>query len=96
MTSREWACMRAQSLSRVRLFVTPWTAARQSMEFSRQEYWEFPRKCLVNETWVSTQFLVALTWFSRGKEMNAVQFNRFSATVKLQVGTQKRTHRVVS
>ena len=31
-----------QLLSRVRLFVTPWTAARQaplSMEFSRQEYW---------------------------------------------------------
>ena len=30
------------SLSRVRLFVTPWTAARQaplSMGFSRQEYW---------------------------------------------------------
>ena len=31
-----------QSLSRVRLFVTPWTIARQaplSMEFSSQEYW---------------------------------------------------------
>ena len=31
-----------KSLSRVRLFVTPWTAAHQappSMEFSRQEYW---------------------------------------------------------
>ena len=31
-----------QSLSRVRLFVTPWTAACQaplSVEFSRQEYW---------------------------------------------------------
>ena len=30
------------SLSRVLLFVTPWTVARQaplSMEFSRQEYW---------------------------------------------------------
>ena len=34
--------MRAQSLSRVRLFVTPWTVAHQaplSMGFSRQEYW---------------------------------------------------------
>ena len=34
--------MRAQLLSRVRLFVTLWTAAcqaPQSMEFSRQEYW---------------------------------------------------------
>ena len=31
-----------QSLSCVRLFVTPWTVAHQaplSMEFSRQEYW---------------------------------------------------------
>ena len=31
-----------KSLSRVRLFVTPWTVARQaplSMGFSRQEYW---------------------------------------------------------
>ena len=36
------ACMRAQSLSRVRLFATPWTVAHQaplSMEFPRQEYW---------------------------------------------------------
>ena len=32
----------AESLSHVRLFVTPWTVACQaplSMEFSRQEYW---------------------------------------------------------
>ena len=31
-----------KSLSRVRLFATPWTIAHQaplSMEFSRQEYW---------------------------------------------------------
>ena len=34
--------MRAQSLSHVRLFVTPWSAAPQaplSVGFSRQEYW---------------------------------------------------------
>ena len=34
--------MHAQSLSRVRLFATPWTIAHQvllSMGFSRQEYW---------------------------------------------------------
>ena len=33
---------KARGLSRVRLFETPWTVARQallSMEFSRQEYW---------------------------------------------------------
>ena len=35
-------CVFAQGLSRVRLFLTPWTVARQvplSMAFSRQEYW---------------------------------------------------------
>ena len=35
-------CMKVKSLSRVRLFATPWTAAHQalpSMGFSRQEYW---------------------------------------------------------
>ena len=34
--------VKVKSLSHVRLFVTPWTAAHQaprSMEFSRQEYW---------------------------------------------------------
>ena len=33
---------KVKSLSRVRFFATPWTAAHQappSMEFSRQEYW---------------------------------------------------------
>ena len=37
----EWMCV-SMSLSCIRLFATPWTAARQaslSMEFSRQEYW---------------------------------------------------------
>ena len=37
-----FSCMYAQSLSHVRLFVTPWTVACQpplSTEFSRQEYW---------------------------------------------------------
>ena len=35
-------CWKFKSVSRVRLFVTPWTVARQaplSMEFSRPEYW---------------------------------------------------------
>ena len=34
--------VKVKSLSRVQLFVTPWTAAHQahpSMGFSRQEYW---------------------------------------------------------
>ena len=41
--SNEWKWkMKVKSLSRVRLFVTPWTAAHQApppMGFSRQEYW---------------------------------------------------------
>ena len=40
--SREKNPTQVGSLSHVRLFVTPWTVARQaplSMEFSRQEYW---------------------------------------------------------
>ena len=31
--------VKVKSLSRVWLFMTPWTAAYQSMGFSRQEYW---------------------------------------------------------
>ena len=41
--------MKVKSLSRVRLLVTPWTAAYQappSMGFSRQEYWSgVPSPC---------------------------------------------------
>ena len=36
------ACVHAQSCSRVQLFATPWTVARQaplSMGFPRQEFW---------------------------------------------------------
>ena len=42
MVTNYWASMRAQLLSHVRLFVTPWTVAPQaplSMGFPRQEYW---------------------------------------------------------
>ena len=37
-----WPWSEVKSLSRVRLFATPWTVTYQaplSMEFSRQEYW---------------------------------------------------------
>ena len=40
--SNAWWKVKVKSLSPVRLWVTPWTAAHQappSMEFSRQEYW---------------------------------------------------------
>ena len=39
--AQKWK-VKVKSLSRVRLFMTPWTAAYQappSMAFSRQEYW---------------------------------------------------------
>ena len=50
-----------QSLSRVRLLVTPWTAAHQalrSMGFSRQEYWSgvpspSPVYCLYSSLFIS-------------------------------------------
>ena len=40
--SPQWSLVKVKSLSRVQLFVTPWTVAHQappSMGFSRQEYW---------------------------------------------------------
>ena len=40
--AKSWTLSSVQSLSRVRLLATPWTAAYQaspSMGFSRQEYW---------------------------------------------------------
>ena len=40
--SKKMACVHAQSLSGIRLFVTPWTVilpASLSMGISRQEYW---------------------------------------------------------
>ena len=48
----EWVSEWVKSLSRVRIFATLWTAARQvplSMGFSRQEYWSglpFPSPCM--------------------------------------------------
>ena len=46
-----------KSLSRVRLFATPWTAAHQaplSMGFSRQEYWNgVPLPSPVDRQWIA-------------------------------------------
>ena len=55
-----------QSLSRVRLFETPWTVAHQaplSMGFSRQEYWSglpFPYTCIYMHTHTHTYIYTAL------------------------------------
>ena len=59
----------AQSLSRVRLFVAPWTTAHQaplSMGFSRQEYWSglpFPTRDLPNPG-MEPEFPKLAGWFS--------------------------------
>ena len=49
--------VKVKSLSRVRLLVTPWTAAHQappSMGFSRQEYWSgVPLPSLWNYLWLN-------------------------------------------
>ena len=53
-------CVKVKSLSRVRLFVTPWTAAHQaplSVGFSRQEYWSgvpLPSPLLTRDLSLST------------------------------------------
>ena len=50
--------MKVKSLSRVRLFATPWTIAYQappSMGFSRQEYWSglpFPSPGYLPKPWI--------------------------------------------
>ena len=42
MLEQKWIAIKVKSLSRVQLFMTPWTVVHQappSMGFSRQEYW---------------------------------------------------------
>ena len=49
--------MKVKSLSRVRLFATPWTAAHQaplSMGFSRQEYWSGVPLYFPNSLWMAS------------------------------------------
>ena len=64
--------VKVKSLSRVRLFATPWTAAHQaspSMGFSRQEYWSgVPLPCPTSWSYglkiCKTQDLLARIWAS--------------------------------
>ena len=57
-----------KSLSRVRLFVTPWMVAYQapqSMEFSRQEYWgglPFPPPGNISDPEMNLHLLHLLHW----------------------------------
>ena len=76
-----------KSLSRVRLFVTPWTVAYQappSMGFSRQEYWNglpFPspyvRKYCIKMTWCKYFFLI-LVYSEESQIFPKVYWNFFS------------------
>ena len=66
--------VKVKSLSRVRLFATPWTAAYQApppMGFSRQEYWSGGH-CLLHEfslTWNKKQNGNAPSWSSQTGEI---------------------------
>ena len=59
-----YVCMKVKLLSRIRLFVTPWTVAHQappSMGFSRQEYWSglpFPYVYISNLIDTENMFVV--------------------------------------
>ena len=60
--------MKVKSLSRVRLFATPWTAAYQappSMGFSRQEYWSGVPLPSPNPALGASQSLPPLTQLKR-------------------------------
>ena len=58
--------VKVKSLSRVRLLVTPWTAAHQtppSMGFSRQEYWSgVPLPSPLNEYYTNTIIFYIKFW----------------------------------
>ena len=68
-------CVRAQSLSHVWLFETPWTVANQaplSMEFSRQEHWSrlpFPTPEDLPDPEIEPMSLRLLHW-SPGKPLS--------------------------
>ena len=79
------AAAAAKSLSHVRLFMTPWTAAFQgppSMGFARQEYWSglpLPSPDFYAETSISGKSFPLAFLFSRkhlGKEIYFKQFLR--------------------
>ena len=72
-----------KSLSRVRLFVTPWTAAYQaplSMGFSRQEYWSglpFPSPMHESEKWKwSCVWLLVTPWTTAYQAPPSMGFSR--------------------
>ena len=85
--------MKVKSLSRVRLFVTPWTAAYQappSMGFSRQEYWSgvllpSPSKSIVELLWILSLSLSLSDVFSLGQDQHRMILcpSQWTATIML-------------
>ena len=60
--------VKVKSLSRVRLFVTPWTAAHQappSMGFSRQEHWS---GVPLPSPWLSLGLIICIKWLTKLKK----------------------------
>ena len=87
--------MCVQSLSCVRLFVTPWTVAHQvplSMEFSRQEYWSrllFPTPRGLSNSGIKLEFSASpalaggfFTTESLGKTPNWVEITQIRYYVR--------------
>ena len=67
--------VKVKSLSRVRLFETPWTAAYQalsSMGFSRQEYWSGVPCSSLTDVWVTIKYTPDFKDFIQGKECKIV------------------------
>ena len=75
--------VKGKSLSRVRLFATPWTAAHQappSMGVSRQEYWSrLPVPSPYSLLFCSKYFKIMLWYFASGviKKCNALFTNKW-------------------
>ena len=78
----------AHSLSRVRLFVSPWTVARQAplpMEFSRQVYWSgvpFPTLGDLLDAGIKPAFLVSPALAGRFFTTNATMTSWVAQVVK--------------
>ena len=86
--------VKVKSLSHVRLFVTPWTAAYQaplSMGFSRQEYWSGFKNQITNMYHMYGVLILAWIWvISHGNLVikyfkNITKFNFASKSVRIYV-----------
>ena len=72
--------VKVKSLSRVRLFETPWSAAYQappSMGFSRQEYWSGVPLPSSTKTWKQPKCLSPDEWMKKMRHMYIVMWEVF-------------------